>query len=622
MCGIYGVYDSAGGVAQYRQWSEEASRLLSHRGPDGRACLSCMGGSCLLGHTRLAIIDLDGGAQPIGNEDETIWVILNGEIYNYIEIRHDLLAKGHRFRTHSDTEVLVHLYEEKGHLMLDDLDGMFAFAIVDQKKEQLFLARDRFGEKPLYYAPVNEGRGLVFASEMKALFPFPGLDSHLDVPAIAQFLAVGYVPAPRTHFRGVRKLMAGEALSVGRDGGLLTWRYWQPRIELIGTKAPSRQDAVESVRARVLESVRLRLRSDVPIGAFLSGGVDSTCIAAAIRELAPSAKFSTFCAAFDDQQLDESPYARLVAQHLETDHHEVHFSPGDLLAIFDELIDYYDEPFGDVSMFPTFAVCRAARQVCKVMLSGDGGDECFGGYTQMFAYHRWHGVRRTGLARAAAKRLRHLWRREWRGVGWLNFLSKSDWELVHPPERRNTITSYFLPEHHNAAEIGLEELEARALEHARLPYPLSAFEGTASSYLPEQIMVKVDRASMRASLECRAPFLNPELMNFATSLPVEYHFKAGMGKAILRDALPAWVPPEIRGRQKRGFTPPLCQWLRGELKTEMEKSLDGNLGGLRSLLNPSPARELFRQHLAGFDHSNALFRWLVLSRRCGEAVLN
>src|SRR5258708_1211046 len=530
-----------------------------------------MGGSCLLGHTRLAIIDLDGGAQPIGNEDETIWVILNGEIYNYIEIRHDLLAKGHRFRTHSDTEVLVHLYEEKGHLMLDDLDGMFAFAIVDQKKEQLFLARDRFGEKPLYYAPVNEGRGLVFASEMKALFPFPGLDSHLDVPAIAQFLAVGYVPAPRTHFRGERKLMAGEALCVGRDGGLLTWRYWQPRIELIGTKAPSRQDAVESVRARVLESVRLRLRSDVPIGAFLSGGVDSTCIAAAIRELAPSAKFSTFCPPFDTQQLHQSP---------------------------------------------------SARQVCKVMLSGDGGDECFGGYTQMFSYHRWHGVRRTGLARAAAKRLRHLWRREWRGVGWLNFLSKSDWELVHPPERRNTITSYFLPEHHNAAEIGLEELEARALEHARLPYPLSAFEGTASSYLPEQIMVKVDRASMRASLECRAPFLNPELMNFATSLPVEYHFKAGMGKALLRDALPAWVPPEIRGRQKRGFTPPLCQWLRGELKTEMEKSLDGNLGGLRSLLNPSPARELFRQHLAGFDHSNALFRWLVLSRRCGEAVLN
>src|SRR5260221_12264891 len=201
-----------------------------------------MGVRCMVGNTRLDIIDLDGGAQPIGNEDETIWVMLNVKIYNYIEIRHDLLAKGHYFRTHSDTEVLVHLYEEKAHLMLDDLDVMFAFAIVDQKKEQLFLARDRFGEKPLYYARVNEGTGVVFASEMKARCPFPGLDSHLDVPAIAQFLAVGYVPAPRTHFRGVRKLMAGEALSVGRDGGLLTWRYWQPRIELIGTKAPSRQD--------------------------------------------------------------------------------------------------------------------------------------------------------------------------------------------------------------------------------------------------------------------------------------------------------------------------------------------------------------------------------------------
>ncbi len=622
MCGIYGVYDGEGGVAQYRMWSEEASRLLQHRGPDGSACLARLGGRCLLGHSRLAIIDLEGGAQPIGNEDETIWVILNGEIYNYVEIRERLIAKGHRFRTQSDTEVLVHLYEEKGHSLLDDLDGMFAFAILDEKNEQLFLARDRFGEKPLYYAPLNEGKGLVFASEMKALFPFPGLDNHLDVAAIAQFLAVGYVPAPRTHFQGVRKLMAGEALSLAPGAGLRTWRYWQPRIEPNGTNPPCREDAIESVRARVLESVRLRLRSDVPVGAFLSGGVDSTYIAAAIRELEPAAKFSTFCASFDDRQLDESPYARQVAEHLGTDHHEVHFSSGDLLAIFDELIDHYDEPFGDVSMFPTFAVCRAARQVCKVMLSGDGGDECFGGYTEMFGYYRWHDVRRTALANTAAKRLLHLWGKGWRGIGLLGFLSKNDWELLHPAGRRNAVASYFLPDRRSAAERGLQELEVRALEHARLPYPLSAFEATASSYLPEQIMVKVDRASMRVSLECRAPFLNPDLIQFATSLPLQYHFRAGMGKAVLRDALPPWVPREIRWRQKRGFTPPLCQWLRSELKGEMERSLDEGLGELRRLLNPLPARELFRQHLAGCDHSNSLFRWLVLSRRCHRAVLN
>jgi len=621
MCGIYGVYDGTG-AAQYRSWLEEAGRLLQHRGPDGSAHLSRMGGRCLLGHTRLAIIDLKGGDQPIGNEDETVWVILNGEIYNYIEIRRRLIAKGHRFRTQSDTEVLVHLYEEKGHALLDDLDGMFAFAIVDQKNEQLFLARDRYGEKPLYYSPLNEGRGLAFASEMKALFPFPGLDNHLDVPAIAQFLAVGYVPAPRTHLQGVRKLMAGEALSLSPRDGLQTWRYWRPRIEPNGPKPPSREAAVGSVRSRILSSVRLRLRSDVPIGAFLSGGVDSTCIAAAIRELEPAAKFSTFCASFDDQQLDEAPYARLVAEHLATDHHEVHFSSSDLLEIFDQLIDHYDEPFGDYSMFPTFAVCRAARQVCKVMLSGDGGDECFGGYTEMFGYYRWHRVRRMALPRAAATRLRQFWRAGWRGIGLLGFLSKNDWELLHPAERRNTIISNFLPDYRSSAEIGLRELEVRALEYARLPYPLSVFEATASSYLPEQIMVKVDRASMRASLECRAPFLNPDLMNFATSLPIEYHFKAGMGKAILRDALPPWVPPEIRWRQKRGFTPPLCRWLRGELKEEMERSLDGDLGELRYLLEPSPAKEFFRQHLAGSDHTNSLFRWLVLARRCREAVLN
>jgi asparagine synthase (glutamine-hydrolysing) len=203
----------------------------------------------------------------------------------------------------------------------------------------------------------------------------------------------------------------------------------------------------------------------------------------------------------------------------------------------------------------------------------------------------------------------------------LGFLSKNDWELLHPPERRNAVIAMFLPDHHSEADLGLRELELRALEHARLPYPLSAFEATASSYLPEQIMVKVDRASMRASLECRAPFLNPELMHFATSLPMEYHFARGMGKAILRNALPSWVPDEIRWRQKRGFTPPLCSWLRCELKQEMERALE-NLGGLGDLLNPLPVRELFRRHLAGFDHAGALFRWLVLSRRCHEGVLN
>ena len=586
-----------------------------------------MGGRCLLGHCRLAIIDLEGGAQPIGNEDETIWVVLNGEIYNYVELRQELIAKGHRFRTHSDTEVLVHLYEEKGESLLDDLDGMFALAIVDEKKERLFLARDRFGEKPLYYASLNEGRRLVFASEMKAIVAFPGLDNHLDVPAIAQFLAVGYVPAPRTHYRAVRKLRAGEALSFSprardTDARLRTWRYWQPRIELNGAKPPTHEDAVEEVRARVLESVRLRLRSDVPIGAFLSGGVDSTCIAAAIRELQPGVKFNTFCASFDNPQLDEAPYARVVAEHLGTDHHEVHFSSDDLLPIFDALIDHYDEPFGDVSMFPTFAVCRAAREVCKVMLSGDGGDECFGGYSEMFGYYRWHGLRRTPGINAAARGLRQFWGKSWRGAGWLGFLSKSDWELLHTWDRGNVISSYFTPDYRSAAETGLLELEASAREHERLPYPLSAFEATASSYLPEQIMVKVDRASMRASLECRAPFLNPELMQFATSLPLDYHFKAGLGKALLRDALPAWVPPEIRWRQKRGFTPPLCHWLRAELKSEMENSLDGGMGELRTLLDPSPAKELFRQHLAGSDHSNALFRWLVLTRRCRDAFLN
>ena len=368
-----------------RTWAEYAQSLLQHRGPDGQQCVALMDRRCLLGHLRLAIIDIEGGAQPISNEDGTVWVVCNGEIYNYLELREKLIAQGHHFSTRSDTEVLVHLFEEKGTSLLDDLDGMFAFAIVDTRVEQLFLARDRFGEKPLYWAPVHDGGGLAFASELKALLPLEGLDRGLDVAGVAQFLALGYLPAPRTHLKGVRKLCAGEALLFGPRSDTRTFRYFQPKFVYSNGHRPfSPDEAIDAVRNRFREAVRLRLRSDVPVGAFLSGGIDSTLVASTIRELLPNTSLTTFCASFDDEELNEAPYARQIAEHIGSDHHEVRFSSAELLDIFDALIDHYDEPFADASMFPTFAVCRAARQHCKVMLSGDGGDECFGGYREFF----------------------------------------------------------------------------------------------------------------------------------------------------------------------------------------------------------------------------------------------
>ena len=620
MCGICGVFDASTRLGdKERAWLRQAQELLSHRGPDGRECLERLNGRCLLGHDRLAIIDLEGGAQPLSNEDGTIWVICNGEIYNYIEIRERLIANGHSFRTQSDCEVLVHLYEDKGTALLEDLEGMYGFALLDEREQRIFLARDRFGEKPLYWAPIGNGTGIAFASELKALMPFPCLDRRLDLAAIAQFLAVRCVPAPRVHLRGVRKLMAGEALTVDANSGIRRWRYWVPEMSMNGDQAPAtREEAVREIRRRLLDSVRLRLRSDVPVASFLSGGIDSTFVACAISEVEPGAKLSTFCASFEDEQLDEAPYARAIADRIGSDHHEVRFSSTEVLSSFEALIDHYDEPFADASMFPTFAVCRAGRQVCKVMLSGDGGDECFAGYQQLFQYYSWHSLRRTPGVNRMAGAVQHHWRKSWRGIGPLTFLSSSDWELLYPEGEIQRILGLFDKEAQNEAAIGLEELRASAVHHARLRYPLSAIEAVTMGYLPDQTLVKVDRASMRSGLECRTPFLDRSLVEFVRKLPAHYHFERGLGKALLRRALPDWVPPEIRWRDKRGFTPPLATWLRTTLRSHLENALQKFPESFRGILSAKPAMGLYHQHQAGEDRSDQLFRWLVLSRRCRD----
>jgi asparagine synthase (glutamine-hydrolysing) len=621
MCGIYGIFDPNKPLGERcLAWADRAQSLLSHRGPDGHRQQLFLDNRCLLGHNRLSIIDLQGGAQPLANEDHSVWVVCNGEIYNYIELREKLIASGHKFRTQSDCEVLVHLFEDKERDLLNDLEGMFAFALFDTRRGELFLARDRFGEKPLYWASLPGG-GLAFASEMKALLAFPDVDRRLDIAAIAQFLVSRYVPAPRTHVQGIRKLRAGEAISLGPTASPVSTRFWSPELSSNVNEAvrvPSVDEAVEGVRERVRQAVRIRLRSDVPVGAFLSGGIDSTAIACAVRELLPSARFSTFCASFDDKQLDEAPFARRVATQLDSDHHEVRFSPRELLPLFEDLIDHYDEPFADISMFPTFAVCRAAREHCKVMLSGDGGDECFAGYRPTFAYYRWNRLRRTPginfLAESAFQQLQD----GWRGRGWLNFLRQDDWQLLRAGHSQTPLLKWFLPPHRQEAQSGLADLEAADRHHARLPYPISQMEATFSGYLPEQILVKVDRASMRSALECRAPFLDSGLFQLVTHLPLSYHFSHGQGKALLRKALPAWVPPEIRWREKQGFTPPLAAWLRAELRERLESDLVQYPTALQAILDPAPVRQLFAQHLAGADCSDQLFRWMVLIRRCGQ----
>ncbi|HEX4488000.1 MAG TPA: asparagine synthase (glutamine-hydrolyzing), partial [Terriglobales bacterium] len=618
MCGIYGIFSPGQvlGESDY-SWAQEAGRRLRHRGPDGHVCLERSAKHCLLGHERLAIIDLECGTQPLSNEDQSVWVICNGEIYNYIELRQRLIAKGHRFASQSDCEVLVHLYEDKGTELLDDLEGMFAFAILDERKGTIFLARDRFGEKPLYWTALKGRSGVAFASEMKALFSLSGVDREFDVAAIAQFLTLGYIPAPRTHLHGVRKLMAGEAMVVGEKSGGKTWRYYVPELPPEGNSSRiSRDDAVERVREHLLQSLRIRLRSDVPVAAFLSGGIDSTFVVTALKEIAPSTKFSTFCASFESELLDEAPFAREVAEQAGTDHHEVRFSTPEILSSFDALIDHFDEPFGDYSMFPTFAVCREARKMCTVVLSGDGGDECFGGYTNLFRHYSRHGIRRFPGVNLAGRAALKVWKKSWRGIGPLTFLSHSDEDLLRAPYPYGKVPSYFLPEARTEALQGISELETAARRHARLAFPRSAIESATMSYLPEQIMVKVDRASMRSALECRTPFLDRTLVEFVRTLPDEYHFERGLGKALLRRALPDWVSDRIRWRGKRGFTPPLADWLRGDLREQMKSTLEDFPPELERILSPAPAFALYTSHQSGENHADQLFRWLVLSRRC------
>ena len=621
MCGIYGAFHPRKRLDdRLRAWAQRAQELLRHRGPDDQGCEELLQGQCLLGHTRLSIIDLEGGKQPLRNEDETIWVVCNGEIYNYVELRAKLIERGHQFRTQSDCEVLVHLYEEKGPALLDDLVGMFAFILLDEKNKRVLAARDRFGEKPLYWSRLAEG-GVAFASEMKALTQLPELDRQVDVAAVAQFLALRYIPAPRTHLRGARKLAAGEAMLVEAGKEISCWRYAKaeyPDDEL--RNPPSKEEAVENIRNLLRESVRLRLRSDVPLAAFLSGGIDSTFVVCAMRELLPGAKVKTFCASFDDDELNEAPYARMVAERVESDHQEVHFTSEEVLRCFDALIDHYDEPFGDSSMFPTFAVCRAAREHCKVMLSGDGGDECFAGYREFFRYYAWHGLRRTPGVNALAGGVRARWKEGWRGGGLLSFLACSDWDLLHAEGASKAVLAAFKENHKAEAEHGLGELRERARHHARLPFPKSAIEATTASYLPEQILVKVDRASMKSALECRTPFLDRDVMEFVRTLPEEYHFERGLGKALLRRALPEWIPEEIRWREKRGFTPPLATWMRTSLRPQMERALREFPESLQGVVDVEPAWRLFLEHQSGKDHSDLLFRWLVLSRRCQEAL--
>jgi asparagine synthase (glutamine-hydrolysing) len=587
MCGIYGVFSAEPACQVEAGVLDRMAQSLTHRGPDGGGVY--LAGPFAMGMRRLSIIDLKSGNQPMANEDGSVWVVFNGEIYNYRELTRDLLARGHRFATASDTEVLVHLYEEHGEACVALLRGMFAFAIWDSRAHNLFLARDRLGIKPLYYAAVPSG--FVFASEMKAILESPWVAPRLDRRALTAYLQYGYVPDPLSILENVSKLAPGHTLPVraGRPGH--PQRYWEPTPYFRGGGVPAgEEEAGEQLWEHLQDAVRSHLVSDVPVGAFLSGGVDSSAVVAIMaREVSLPVK--TFSVGFREDRYNELPHARQVAEWCGTEHHELVVEPGDLDALGD-LLACFDEPFADSSAIPTYLVSRLARQHVKVVLSGDGGDELFGGYDRYLVDRR---RRRLGVLgdlglgaglRALGSML---------PVGWGKNLLHN---LSLPRIERYLDSMSLFPRRALSAladpgadwpQTSLSRLVDHSLD------PLSQLQDLdLKSYLPGDILTKVDRMSMASSLEARVPLLDHPLVEFACALPARTRLRSGTTKYLLKHTLRGRVPPEVLTRPKQGFAVPLETWLSSRLPAFFQESLGAHrlaAVGIR----PAAVRSLLEQ---------------------------
>jgi asparagine synthase (glutamine-hydrolysing) len=546
---------------------------MTHRGPDSEGLMTAAG--VALGMRRLAIIDLQTGEQPATSEDGQVSVILNGEIYNYRELRADLEQRGHRFRSESDTEVLPHLYEEYGAEMVQRLNGMFAFALWDARRRRLFIARDRFGEKPLYWGVFDST--FLFASEPKVLLAHPSVHPKLNLNALRQYLSFDYIPAPLSIYEGIKKLPAAHTLTV-EGGRVETKRYWQLSYRK-REPVPSVAEAAEELRELIADSVRMRLVSDVPLGVLLSGGVDSSTIAAmAVRSSSEAVK--TFSISFAEQSFDESAYARAVAKFLGTDHHEERLGVDLAANLVGEIGSWMDEPFSDPSLVPTYLLSRFTRKHVTVALGGDGGDELFAGY-QMYPAHnlaRTYARIPSFLRRALiepivrglpvnTKNLSFDFkaRRFITGMNYDEVARHHIWFGSFTPDEQEQL----LTKEAREATDGDVYREARRMlsEECDADNTVERMQCLDTQlYMAEDILTKVDRASMAVSLEVRAPFLDPRVAEYAASLPVEYKLKGRTTKYILKKAVADLLPPFVTKRGKKGFGVPVAEWLKGRLR--------------------------------------------------------
>ena len=624
MCGITGAVWTNPTSALSPEVLERMIEVLRHRGPDDAGSYvnelklrhgdGAMPGVAL-GHRRLAIIDVAGGHQPLANEDGSVWIVFNGEIYNHRELRRRLEGSGHQFRTHCDTESIVHLYEEEGLDFLQHLNGMFALAIWDVKQRRLVLARDRLGKKPLYYR--HEPHRLLFGSELKSLLQVPGIERQIDPQALDEYFTFQYVPHPRTIFRGFSKLPPAH-YGVYADGRWKTQCYWNPDFDQEVPRPMA--DYADELRDLLTSAVRLRMESDVPLGAFLSGGVDSSLIVGLMQRFSER-PIKTFSIGFPVPAFDETAHAREVATRLGTDHHEFRVEPPGI-EVLDKLVWHFDEPFADSSAIPTYYVAKLSREHVSVALTGDGGDELFAGYLRYRAVHAaaWFD-HLPGWAHAI------LCNPRWQGLSqrrpqrsFLRRLGRFSEALSYPPPRRYMEWVSLFNEARRV-ELYSDEFLAHlpdtdpfgflgeAFDRSRHRDPVTSASLTdLVTYLPCDLMTKVDIASMANSLECRAPFLDYRVVELAAKMPIQYKLHRGRGKRILREAFPELLPRGVTRRPKMGFGVPLEQWFRHELKDYSRQVLLDSRAVQRNFFRPGAVERMLDEHQTGaFDHGYRLW---------------
>jgi len=615
MCGICGVtyFDRERNVSELEV--KGMCDVIRHRGPDDQGWITK--GNYGIGMRRLSIIDLFTGRQPIANEDGSIWIVFNGEIYNHMELRDELVKKGHTFQTKCDTEAIVHAYEEYGEDCPKKLNGMFGFAILDQKKQTLFLARDRLGIKPLYY--YHDSGKFAFGSELKSILQVENIPREVDKRALDIFLTFEYIPSPYSIFEGIRKLPPGHSLTL-KDGRITIKEYWDLRFD---EKETPEDDLCEQLLDLFQDAVKIRLMSDVPLGAFLSGGIDSSAIVAMMSRVMDR-PVKTFSIAFKEDTYNESPYAQQIADRFNTEHHVEVIEPN-ALELTEKLVGFLDEPFGDFSIFPTYLVSKMARKHVTVSLSGDGGDELFAGYDTYIANKAGRAYERLpGLLRGAMHPILNRIPPTEKKKGLINRAKRFVEGMQLPPDLEHTRWMIFLQEAEKP-KLYSDDLQdvlngSDSFEFIRSYFnrvnttdPLNRqLYVDIKSYLVDDILVKVDRMSMATSLETRVPFLDHRFVEFTATIPSRLKLQGKSTKYLLKKAMQGILPPEILNRGKEGFSIPIKNWLKTDLKSLMLEVLEPQKIKREGFFNANYVEQLKKEHLSGKkNHSHRLWSMMV-----------